>query len=128
MAMPGKSPHLGKVQYRIMQVLWQQGPLPARQITEEISRNTPIAHSTVQTLLRQLEAKGAVAHETTDRTFVYRPLFQQSEMSQTPLHDLLTRVYQGSIVNLMSHLLKQENISQEEMARLRRLLEEENNP
>ncbi len=121
-------PRLGKEQYRILQALWQRGPCTARQITEELSRAAPVTHSTVQTLLRQLEAKDAVAHEVEDRTFIYRPLLQPSEVTSTPLHELLVRVYQGSVYNLMSHLLKQEDLSPEELARLRRLLDEEENP
>ena len=120
-----KPPRLGKVQFQIMQVLWQRGPSAAREITEELSRAAPVAHSTVQTLLRQLEAKGAVTHDLDGRTFVYRPLYQASEVTSTPLHELLVRVYQGSIYNLMSHLLKHETISPEELDRVRRLLDEE---
>ena len=118
-------PRLGKVQYQIMQALWPLGRATARQITEELSRTQPIAHSTVQTLLRQLEAKGIVTHDLEDRTFVYRPLYQQAQVTETPLHDLFTRIYHGSVVNLMSHLLKHERISREELAQLRELLDEE---
>ena len=118
-------PRIGKVQYQIMQALWRHGRATARQITDELAQHQPIAHSTVQTLLRQLEAKGVVGHEIEERTFVYSPLYQQAQVTETPLHDIFTRVYQGSIVNLMSHLLKHENISQEELAKLRSLLDEE---
>src|SRR5579871_4947025 len=113
--MAEKRPRLGKVQYQIMQLLWQQGSATARQITEELSQTQPIAHSTVQTLLRQLENKGAVTHEVEDRTFVFRPLYPQSQAPETPLQELLTRVYKGSIVNLMSHLIKHETVSREEL-------------
>jgi len=118
---------LGKVQYQVMQVLWRLGPSTAREITDALGgldQSGDIAHSTVQTLLRQLEAKGAVAHETLGRTFVFRPLIDQSEIAASPLHELLTRVYQGSVYNLMSHLLKHEPLSQEEIDRLRALLDE----
>ncbi len=120
-----KPPRMGKGQFQIMQALWRIGPATARQITEELARTTPIAHSTVQTLLRQLEAKSAIAHEVHDRTFVFRPLFEPSELTETPLHDLLIRIYHGSVVNLMTHLLKHETISSEELARLRELIDEE---
>lgn len=115
---------LGKVQYQIMAVLWRSQRATARQITEELVQSQPIAHSTVQTLLRQMEAKGAVAHSVEDRTFVFRPLYQSSDLQDTPLHDLLTRLFHGSVVNLMSHLLKHETISSEEMAQLRQMVEE----
>ena len=50
---------LGSVQLRIMRVLWARGEATAREITDDLSRDGAIAHSTVQTLLRKLEAKGA---------------------------------------------------------------------
>ena len=62
---------LGKVQLKIMHVLWERGRVSAREITDGLNRDEPIAHSTVQTLLRKLEAKGAVGHETLERTFVF---------------------------------------------------------
>jgi BlaI family penicillinase repressor len=120
-----KPPRMGKGQFQIMQALWRQGPCTARQLTDELSRTTPIAHSTVQTLLRQLEAKGAITHEVQDRTFVFRPLYQPDELNETPLRQVLMRVYEGSVVNLMSHLLKHETISREELAQLRELIDEE---
>ena len=51
--------------------------------TSEICEAAPIAHSIVQTLLRKLEAKGAIAHEIRDRIFVFRPLSQESEITAT---------------------------------------------
>ena len=67
---------LGRMQFRIMQVLWDRGRANAREITEALNATEPVAHSTVQTLLRQLEAKGAVSHEAEDRTFVFLPLLE----------------------------------------------------
>jgi BlaI family penicillinase repressor len=115
---------LGRVQHEIMQVLWQRGRATAREITEELSRARPIAHSTVQTLLRKLEAKGAVTHDIEDRTFVFRPLFQQAEVRETATRDLLTRVFNGSVYGLVAHLLQHEPISRDELQRLQKLVEE----
>src|SRR5258708_212549 len=108
-AMSASPPRLGKVQHQIMQVLWRYGRATARQITEELSQDQPIAHSTVQTLLRKMEVKGAIAHEIEDRTFVFVPLFQQNEVKENVLKDLLNRVFGGSVYGLVSHLLKQES-------------------
>jgi BlaI family penicillinase repressor len=115
---------LGKVQLEIMKVLWQRGTATAREITDDLCRSQPIAHSTVQTLLRKLEAKGAVTHEVEDRTFVFRPLYQQAEVRETAARDLLTRVFNGSVYGLVAHLLQHEPVSADELQRLRRLMEE----
>ena len=113
---------LGKVQTQIMQVLWERGEATARQITEELSKTQPIAHSTTQTLLRQMEAKGAITHDPAERIFVFRPLSQKSEIRATATHDLLTRVFQGSVSSLVAHLLRHETVSPEEMGHLRALI------
>ncbi len=116
---------LGKVQLQIMQVLWEHGEATAREITDALSQATPIAHSTTQTLLRKMETKGAITHEVRDRVFVFRPLSRQSEVSETAARDLLTRVFGGSVYGLVSHLLKHETISGDELARLRALIDAE---
>lgn len=123
--MSGKPLKLGRVQLQIMEVLWRRGRAIAREITEELSHRAPIAHSTVQTLLRQLEDKGMVTHEVEDRTFVFRPLVKRTEVVESATHDLLTRVFHGSVYGLVAHLLRHEEISREELNRLRELIEEE---
>ena len=117
-------PRLGKVQYQIMQTLWRLERASARQITDELAKVQFIAHSTVQTLLRQMEAKGVVTHDVEERTFVYRALYQPSQLPETPLRDLMMRFFHGSVVNMMSHLLKHEAVSREELAQLRQMIEE----
>lgn len=114
---------LGSVQLRIMRVLWDEGEATARRVTEVLSATTPIAHSTVQTLLRQLAAKRAVAHEQRDRTFIFRPLVAEQDVSRSAAQDLLSRVFQGSISGLVTHLLESEEVSSEEMERLRALVD-----
>jgi BlaI family penicillinase repressor len=121
-----KTPKLGRVQLQIMQVLWVKGGATAREITDELNRSSknPIAHSTVQTLLRKLEEKGAATHEAQGRTFVFRAMHEESAIATSATHDLLSRVFHSSVSGLVAHLLKHEKISPEEMARLRQLIEE----
>jgi BlaI family penicillinase repressor len=117
-------PRLGKVQLQIMQVLWRKGQATAREITDELNSEAPIAHSTVQTLLRKMEAKGAVRHEAVDRVFVFKPLYQEDEVATTATRDLLARVFNSSVPGLVAHLLRHEKVSAEELQRLRKLIEE----
>ncbi|HQU41740.1 MAG TPA: BlaI/MecI/CopY family transcriptional regulator [Pirellulales bacterium] len=113
---------LGRVQLVIMQVLWRRGRATAREITDAIHRREPIAHSTVQTLLRGLEEKGAVSHEAQERTFVFFPLVQEHEFKQSATRDVLQRVFGGSVSGLVAHLLKNENVSREEIEEIRKLI------
>jgi BlaI family penicillinase repressor len=114
---------LGRMQFRIMQVLWDRGRASAREITDALNESEPVAHSTVQTLLRQLEAKGAVGHEAAGRTFVFSPRLDEDRVKRTATRDLLERVFGGSVGGLVAHLLKDERLSRSELEELRRLID-----
>ncbi len=115
---------LGRMQFRIMQVLWDRKRANARQITEALNETEPVAHSTVQTLLRQLEAKGAVGHQAEDRTFVFFPRLKEDRVKRTAARELLDRVFGGNVSGLVAHLLKNERMSREELDALRRLIDQ----
>jgi BlaI family penicillinase repressor len=114
----------GRLQLRIMQVLWDSGRAGAREITEELSREGPIAHSTVQTLLRKLEAKGAVTHDVEERVFLYRPLVARDKVTKTATRDLIDRVFGGSASGLIAYLLRSERVPRAELEEIRKLIDE----
>ena len=118
------SPRLGRVQLKIVRVLWEKGRANAREITETLSRQEPIAHSTVQTLLRKLEAKGAVGHDVEDRTFVFYPLVREDRVKQGATQELVDRVFGGSPAGLVAYLLENQRVSDKELAEIRKLIGE----
>ena len=114
----------GPVQLRIMQVLWENERVSAREITEALNGESPIAHSTVQTLLRKLEKKGAIDHSAEDRTFVYYPLVRPDQVVKRVSQDIINRMMQGSVGDLVCYLIKHERISLVELKQIRKLIEE----
>ncbi len=115
---------LGRMQLRIVQVLWNRGQATAREITDSLNEAEPIAHSTVQTLLRQLEAKGAVGHKAEGRTFVFFPKVKEEKVKSTAARELLERVFGGSVGSLVAHLLRDERLSRADLDELERLIKE----
>ncbi len=113
---------LGRVQLLIMQVLWEKGRATAREITDAINVSEPIAHSTVQTLLRGLEEKGSVSHVTEGRTFIFLPLVKEDKFKSSATRDLVERVFGGNAGTLVAHLLKNENVSRNEIDEIRKLI------
>ena len=114
----------GRVQMRIMQVLWEKGKANARDITLALNKIEPIAHSTVQTLLRKLEVKGAIDHDIEDRTFIFYPLVKSDNVTHHAFQDFVDRIFAGSTGGLVSYLIKNEYISPEELGEIRALLDE----
>jgi len=115
---------MGTVQLRIMTVLWNRGRATAREITETLTRRKRIAHSTVQTLLRKLEAKGAVGHDQEDRTFVFYPLVTREEVVRSDMRNLAARLFDGSAYGLVAHLIREDMISDEDLDRIEALIRE----
>ena len=114
----------GRMQNRIMRILWERGKASAREITETLNRKDAVAHSTVQTLLRNLERKGVVAHELQERTFVFHPLVEADKATSSATREFVERMFGGSVVGLVAHLLEHENIPSKELERIRRLISE----
>jgi BlaI family penicillinase repressor len=112
------TPNIGRVQMRIMQCLWSQGRANAREITAQLNAEEPIAHSTVQTLLRQLEEKNVVAHDSEDRTFVFYPLVKERDYKKGATQELIGRFFDGSPSELFAFLLENETVDSEELAKI----------
>ena len=115
---------LGQVQLRIMQLLWKLERATARELTDELNKSEQIAHSTVQTLLRQLEAKGSVAHEQEGRTFYFYPLVKEDRVKQSAARALIENVFGGNASGLVSYLLETERISTEELSHIRQQIDQ----
>jgi BlaI family penicillinase repressor len=118
---------LGVVQTRIMKVLWDSGKATARQITDELNRRfptDPIAHSTVQTLLRGLMDKDAITHQTEGRTFVFEPKVAEDKVRKSATRDLLQQVFGGKASDLVSYLLTNEKVSKAELDQIKKLVSE----
>jgi len=113
---------LGRVQLLIMQVLWTKGEATAREITDAINEAEPIAHSTVQTLLRGLEDKQAVDHKAVERTFVFFPLVKEDDFKNSATSELLNRVFAGKAQDLVAHLLAGESVTTDELTEIRKLI------
>ncbi len=118
-----RSMRLGKVQLQIMQVLWDKQTATAREITDAINATEPIAHSTVQTMLRVLEDKHSVGHKQDGRTFVFFPIVKEHDFKQIATQNLVERLFAGRVSNLVAHLLTVENISKQEFEELRKLIQ-----
>jgi BlaI family penicillinase repressor len=115
--------NFGRQQLKIMQLLWKHGEMSAREITDALNREEAFAHSTVQTLLRQLEVKRMVNHKANRRIFKFLAVVDEKKATQGVIRDLLARVFRGSPAELAAHLVQNEKLSKEELRRLRALIE-----
>jgi predicted transcriptional regulator len=106
----------------VMSVLWDVGPATVAQVRERIADE--LAYTTVLTILRTLEHKGYVSHIEEGRAHRYKPLVKREIAGRTALRRLVDRVFDGSPELLLTQLVSDKNLSDEELRRLRKLLAE----
>lgn len=115
----------GRVQMRIMQVLWKKKRATAREITDALNDIEPIAHSTVQTLIRTLEQKDAIAHDVENRTFIFYPTVKNEKVINHAMRDFIDHIFAGSAGSMVSYLVKNRYITNEELKKISKLVNDE---
>ena len=116
-----KSENLTEVEQRIMEVLWSSGSGTVSEVLGAIQTPKQPAFNTVQTMLRILEQKGYVRHTEEGRAFRYFPLVDKAAASRTAVQSVVRRFF-GSPGALALNLLQSEDLSPEELARIRKLI------
>lgn len=122
--MPRKqSPTLTEAELRIMDVLWQKGPGTVQNVLEWLPSKPALAYNTVLTTIRILERKGYVAHAKDGRAHIYEPRIARDEATRSEIKHLVSRLFRNSHDALVLNILEDEEITGEEVARLRKMLE-----
>ncbi len=106
----------------VMQVLWECGSGTVAEVQEGLADD--LAYTTVLTILRTLDEKGYVRHETEGRAYRYFPKVKRSEARGSALRHLLDRVFADDPEALLTHLVSERDLSPGEVERMRRLLKE----
>ena len=105
-----------------MNVLWDKGSATVQQVLDALPENTPLAYNSVLTTMRILERKGYVEHAKDGRAHVYAPVMGRKEASHFAVRHLVKRFFKNSPELLVLNLIEDESIDQEEMKRVRELL------
>lgn len=121
--MPTRQP-LANAELAIMELLWADYRLTARQIRERLYPGAAKAqHGTVQRLLQRLEEKGYVSRDRELPVHLFSATVSREEYGSSQLETIAERLTSGSLAPLVTHLVEQRRISPDEIERLRRILD-----
>ncbi len=113
---------LTNLELKLMNIVWKLREARVKDVKNALPRRKPLAYSTVLTVMRILERKGFVRHETDNRTYVYYPIVSRDEVVQSMLRNMANRLFDGSAELLMVNVLQKEKLSLEELRRLKQLI------
>jgi len=108
---------LTKSEEEIMQWLWQLERATVSDILEKMGEPRP-PHSTISSFVRILEKKEFVGHKAYGKTHEYFPLITKEEYSKLNISDLVRDYFDGSVNNLVSFLVKKEQIDIDELQKM----------
>lgn len=106
----------------LMDVLWDRGSATVAEVREELEDQ--LAYTTVLTVLQTLEEKGHVSHEQEGRAYRYYPEVDREEAGSSAVSYLLRKVFRGSPRMLLSQLVTERDLSEEDLRELRSFLDE----
>jgi predicted transcriptional regulator len=105
-------------------VLWQKGRSTVRDVHETLGAVRPTGYTTVLKLLQIMAEKGLVTRDERSRAHVYEARSPESQTQRQLVDDLIDRAFGGSARKLVMQALSAPTTSREEIASIRRLLDE----
>lgn len=120
-----KLPRISDTEWEVMQSVWAGHPCSAQEIVARLASGDPTWHpKTVKTLLARLVRKGALAHKSEGRAYVYRPLVTEAACQAEASESFLDRVFGGSLKPMLAQFVEGKKLAPDELKALRQLLEQ----
>lgn len=120
----GDSPRPTDAELAILNVLWAQGACTVRDVHERLSQDRDMGYTTVLKLMQIMFDKSLVTRDDSQRSHVYKARQKEQTTQRMLVTDLLTRAFGGSTEKLVMQALSAKKASKEELAEIRRLLNE----
>lgn len=111
---------LGEAEYRLMDIVWEKGPLPAMELAGICLEQYDWKKSTVYTMLKRLGDKGVLAFEEK----VVTALIPKEQVDRMESQALLEKAYRGSVPDFFAAFLQDRKLTREEAVRIQKMIEE----
>ncbi len=115
---------LGDLQLKILQVLWDRGEAAVSTVHDALGGSRSFAYTTVATMLRKMEVRKLVTHREEGRSYIYRALVAAAEVSQSVSDHLVNRLFDGSVTEVVNHLLTTREVTKAELNELEKMIAE----
>lgn len=117
---------LARREEEIMEFLWENGPMFVKEIVALYDEPRP-HFNTMSTVVRNLETLGYVGHNAYGNTYQYYAAVSRDEYRKMTLQGVVSKYFDNSYMRVVSSLVKEEEISLDELKELIRMVEEGNN-
>lgn len=120
-------PRISDAEWEVMKVLWTRSPQTANEIIQALEPVTDWNPRTIRTLLNRLLKKKALGFRQNGRSYQYFPRVEETACRRAESRSFLRRVYGGALTPMLSAFLEEEELSADEIAELKRILDRKGN-
>jgi len=105
-----------------MQAVWSAGTATVEAVHQVVSRNRDLKEATTRTLLRRLEQKGYLTHESDGRAYVYQAVEPARNLAARAVRQIIDRLCQGSVEELVTGMVDAKVLDKTEIEKLEKLV------
>lgn len=113
---------LSEGEWEIIRVVWEKEPCAAPEVQESLKEKTGWSYSTVKTMMDRMVKKGFLVTEKMRNLILYSSAIGEQEAKSKEVMKTVRRAFEGAMTPMMQFLLKNENISDDELAELEELI------
>ncbi len=125
--MTAESVRISAAESVIMEALWKRRPLSAEDIVADVAAEQGWTDATVKTLINRLLTKEAITAERDGRRYLYSPKLERADYVSEESRNLIDRLFEGRLSSLVTHFSEREQLSADDIAELKRLIQELDN-
>jgi len=120
----GKTPRPTERELTILRILWDGGPSTVRQVNEAMNADGSTGYTTTLKLMQIMTEKGLLHRDDSKFKHIFEPALTEEKTQKQLVGDLLERAFSGSAEKLVMRALSTRKISAEELAGIRKMLDE----
>jgi BlaI family transcriptional regulator, penicillinase repressor len=115
---------LAPAEWEVMKLLWDHGPLAARDVYARLPEHRGWAYKTAKTLLSRLVAKEAVAYDQIGNSYLYRTAVDRDEMTRHEVRGVFQRLISEACSPVLAQFIEEADLSDAEIRQLKRQLDD----
>lgn len=118
-----KIKELTKAEEEVMQILWNLDKAFVKEVIEQMPEPKP-AYNTVSTIIRILQQKGLVGHESVGKSHQYHPVISKDEYSRFRMDNMVKGYFNGSLSRLVSFMVEKKDLNSRELDEILKVIEQ----
>ncbi|MTK14113.1 MAG: BlaI/MecI/CopY family transcriptional regulator [Clostridiaceae bacterium] len=118
-----KLPKISDSEWEVMKVLWDKSPLTSSEIIEKLKPVTKWSPTTIYTLINRLVKKEAIKIVEGSSPYICYPIISKDDYTKKEYKSFLSKVYNGSLNLMISNIVEEQNLSDEEIDELKKILD-----